>query len=107
MKNGTRMKDAKKSKEISGLRGKTHESVDKIIDKAESIRDQGKEKMTQIKDKVKVLRENVDDFIETNPEKSVLIAAGVGAVAGAALAAALLRKKTADADTTVDTVDAV
>jgi len=114
------MKNKKNSKGIAGIRQKTHKSVDKIMDKAEKINEKSHEeinslkaKATEIKDNVKEkaieIKENVDGFIEKNPEKSVLIAAGIGAVAGAALAAAILKKKTVDPaeSDTVDSVEAI
>ncbi len=83
----------KNSTEISGIRQRTHESVDKIMDKAESMRENGEEAMDNLKEKVVMTRENVDGYIRKNPEKSVLIAAGIGAVAGALIAAAMMRRK--------------
>ena len=83
----------KNSTEISGIRHRTHESVDKIMDKAESMRENGEEAMDNLKEKVVMTRENVDGYIRKNPEKSVLIAAGIGAVAGALIAAAMMRRK--------------
>lgn len=78
---------------ISNLRQKTHESIDKIMDKAEGIRESGKEELAHLKEKAMMMRDDVDSYIRKNPEKSVLIAAGVGAVVGAILAAAMMRRK--------------
>jgi len=66
----------------TSVRQKTHDGVDKIMDKADNI-----------KDKATEMKTNIDSAISKNPEKSVLIAAGVGAVAGAVLAATMMRKK--------------
>ena len=79
--------------ETNGLRQKTHESVDNIMDKAESIEERGKEKMVRLKENAMKVKENVDDYIQENPERSVLIAAGIGIVAGIILTATLMRKK--------------
>jgi ElaB/YqjD/DUF883 family membrane-anchored ribosome-binding protein len=38
-------------------------------------------------------REGVDGYIRENPERSVLIAVGVGAVIGGLFAAAVMRRK--------------
>jgi len=75
------------------IKQKTHNSVDKIINHAESVKDRSKEVLVGLKEKGIKIRKNVDDYIKKNPEKSVLIAAGVGAVAGATMAAVMLRKR--------------
>lgn len=82
-----------KNLENSGIRQKTHDGVDKIIDRGESIKQSTDEQIDLLKDKANLIRENVDNYIKKNPEKSVLIAAGVGIVLGAILAAAMLRRK--------------
>lgn len=75
------------------IRQRTHDRVDNIIDKAESMQESGKEAMTHLKEKAIIIKEDVDSYIRKNPEKSVLIAAGIGAVIGAVLAAAMMRRK--------------
>jgi len=40
-----------------------------------------------------MMKDNVDGYIQKNPEKSVLIAAGVGVVVGAIIAAAMMRRR--------------
>ncbi len=87
------MANEKNSAKRSGVRQRTHDGVDRIMDKAESMRESGKEKMAYLKEKAIRMKENVDGKIRRNPKKSVLIAAGVGAVAGAIAAAAMMRKK--------------
>ena len=87
------MANKKNSTKISDVRQKTHEGVDKIMDKAESIRDRSKEGMDNIKEKATMIREDVDGYIRKNPEKPVLIAAGVGAVIGAVIVASMMRKR--------------
>jgi len=78
---------------IKKLRQRTHDGVDKIMDKAEDIRDTGNEKIKQIKEKTAKIKNDVDGYIQKNPEKSVLIATGVGIVIGAMIAAAMMRRK--------------
>jgi len=80
------------SSKVFGVRQRTHEGVDKIMDKAESLNERGKEEIARLKEKASMMREDVDGYISKNPEKSVLIAAGVGVVLGAVLAAALMRR---------------
>jgi len=63
------------------IRHKAHNDVDKIINKVESI-----------EEKAITVRKNVDSYIRENPEKSVLLAAGIGAVVGAVLVAAMMRR---------------
>ncbi len=75
------------------IRQKTHDGVDKIMDKAESMRDSSKEKMAHLKEKAITMKDNADSYIRKNPEKSVLIAAGVGAVIGAIITASMMRRK--------------
>ncbi len=87
------MTNEKNSTGISDIRKKTHESVDKIMDNAESIRDSSNEKIAHMKDKAHMMRENVDGYIQKNPETSVLIAAGVGAILGGVLTAAIMRRR--------------
>jgi ElaB/YqjD/DUF883 family membrane-anchored ribosome-binding protein len=87
------MANKKNSTKIFGLRQRTHDSVDKIMDRAESVSESGKEKMADIKEKAMMMKENVNGYIRNNPEKSVLIAAGIGAVVGGILAASLMRRK--------------
>lgn len=82
-----------KTKKISDIRQRTHNRVDTILDKAESIRASGKEKVAHLKEKAMRARKNVDGYIQKNPEKSVLIAAGVGVVVGAIVTAAIMRRK--------------
>lgn len=79
--------------ESSGIRQKTHDSVDKIMNKAERIEESSREEIARLKEKIISMRENVDGYIKKNPEKSVLIAAGVGAVVGAIFVAAMMRRR--------------
>jgi len=87
------MANKKNSTKISGLRQKTHESVDKIMDKAEGMGESGKEAMDRLKEKAITAKGNVEGYIQENPGKSLLIAAGIGAVVGATLAAVMMRRK--------------
>jgi len=87
------MADKTSSNKDHGIRQRTHERVDKIMDKAESMEETGKEKLAQLKEKASMMRENVDGYIKENPEKSVLIAAGIGAVVGAIIVASMMRRR--------------
>jgi ElaB/YqjD/DUF883 family membrane-anchored ribosome-binding protein len=78
---------------MADVRKSTHKSVDKLFDKAERIGESGKETIARVKEKASEIKEGVDDFISDNPEKSVMIALGVGIIAGGLLAALLMKKK--------------
>jgi ElaB/YqjD/DUF883 family membrane-anchored ribosome-binding protein len=90
---GEKMANGKRDTEITNVRNRTHQGVDKIMDEAEIIRESGKEGVAYLKEETMMIKENVDGYIRKNPEKSVLIAAGVGAVVGAVLAAVMMRKR--------------
>lgn len=75
------------------IRQKTHNSVDKIIDKAEHMRERSNEEIAYLKEKAIIIKENVDGYIKKNPEKSVLIAAGIGVVIGGIIVATIMRRK--------------
>jgi ElaB/YqjD/DUF883 family membrane-anchored ribosome-binding protein len=77
------MVNKKNSTKISGIRQRTHKSVDNIMDKAQSIGESGKGELIHLKEKATTMNENFDGYIRKNPEKSVLIAAGIGAVISA------------------------
>jgi ElaB/YqjD/DUF883 family membrane-anchored ribosome-binding protein len=87
------MANRKNSTKLSGVRQRTHERVDKIMDKAESMSERGKEEIALLNEKAILMKNDVDGYIQRNPERSVLIAAGVGAVLGAILAGAMMRRK--------------
>jgi ElaB/YqjD/DUF883 family membrane-anchored ribosome-binding protein len=77
----------------SSVRQKTHNGVDKVMDRADIIRKGSREAMARIKAKAIQVKENVDGYIRKNPKKAVLIAAGAAAVVGAMVTAAMMRKK--------------
>jgi len=81
-----------KHEEISDIRQKTHDSVDKVMDKAESIKKSGEKEIAHLKEKAVEVKKKVDGYIKENPEKAVLIAAATGAVVGAAVTAVLKKK---------------
>lgn len=83
----------KDSTHLAGIRKGAHKGVDTILDKAESIEERGKETVIKLEKKASTMREGVDDYIRKNPEQSVLIAAGVGAVVGALIVATMMRRK--------------
>jgi len=45
------------------------------------------------KEKIEHLKNNVDGYIQKNPEKTALVAAGIGLFVGAILAVALIKRK--------------
>jgi ElaB/YqjD/DUF883 family membrane-anchored ribosome-binding protein len=57
------------NKENSNIRQRTHENIDNVMDKTENM------------------MENIDGYIKENPKKSLLIAAGIGAIIGIILTA--------------------
>jgi ElaB/YqjD/DUF883 family membrane-anchored ribosome-binding protein len=74
------------------IRNMTHENVDKIMDKAESMKASTKAAMEDARDKAAEIKDNIDEYIRENPEKSVLIAAGIGLALGALIATVMRRK---------------
>jgi ElaB/YqjD/DUF883 family membrane-anchored ribosome-binding protein len=78
---------------MTNVRQKAHNGVNKMMDKAENIKDESKEEITSLKEKAIKARENVDGYISDNPEKSILMAAGAGLVAGAIATAVVMKKK--------------
>ena len=90
---GEMMANGQKSNQHFGVRQRTHDGVDHVMDKAESMRDGSREAMSRLKNKAAALNENVDGYIRKNTKKSVLIAAGIGAIIGALLAFRMKRKR--------------
>ena len=90
---GENMAHETNSTTLSGVRQRSHDGVDKIMDRAESIRDSSMEALDRLNEKASMMKNNVDGYIKRNPEKSVLIAAGVGAIIGGIFAAAMMRKR--------------
>lgn len=82
----------KKSKQYSSIRQKTNRGVNMIIDKAEKIGNQGEKIMTNLKDKTIIIKDDIDGYIMKNPEKSVLIATGIGLVLGSILTYKLINR---------------
>ena len=78
---------------VSGIRQKTHMGIDKIMDRAELMREGGKEAMIRLKEKATMMKESVNGYIQKNPKKSIAIAAGTGAIVGAMIAAAKMRRR--------------
>ena len=55
--------------EKDSVRHKTHDGVDKMIDKAEDFREYTAEEINHIKEQAMSVKENVDGYIKKNPEK--------------------------------------
>jgi ElaB/YqjD/DUF883 family membrane-anchored ribosome-binding protein len=75
------------------VREKTHDNVDKIMDKTEEMKADGENKLARLKIKGQEIRNDIDERISENPEKSVLIATGVGIAVGIILTALIMRRK--------------
>jgi ElaB/YqjD/DUF883 family membrane-anchored ribosome-binding protein len=78
---------------FENARKMAHDKVDNLMDRTEDYAQRGSDQLTSMKEKAAQVRETVDSYVKDNPEKSVLIAAGAGAVVGALLAAALMRRR--------------
>ncbi len=76
-----------------GLRQRTHDRVDSVMDKAESIGQRGKDSMAHVKERARMMKGKIDGYIKNNPKKTVMYAAGAGAVAGAVTTSVLMRKR--------------
>ncbi len=74
--------------------GQKMEEVSEMAkEKAGEIKDMAKEKAEMVKEKAEEVREDTQEYIKKNPEKSVGIAAGIGAIFGAIIAFFIGRKK--------------
>lgn len=87
------MANEKNSNKNYGIRQRTHDGVDIVMDRAERMSESSKQAIANLRERGVEMKENVDGYISKNPEKSVLIAAGVGAVLGAILTATIIRRK--------------
>jgi ElaB/YqjD/DUF883 family membrane-anchored ribosome-binding protein len=87
------MENKKNITRISGIRQNAHEGVDKVIDKAEDISKKSNAEIDHLKERAKLVKDNIDGYIQENPAKSLLIAAGTGAAIGTVVAATMIRKK--------------
>jgi len=83
------MANKKQSPKILGIRQRTHNRVDKIMDRAESIGKSSKERIIRQKERVITMREGIDSYIQKKPKRSLLIAAGIGAI----LAILMIRRR--------------
>jgi len=75
------------------VRQRTHEGVDLVMDRAELLKNGSMEAIDRFKEKAATINEHADTYIKKNTKKSVLMAAGIGAAAGALLAAFMMRRK--------------
>ncbi|HYD03038.1 MAG TPA: hypothetical protein VEC16_01950 [Alphaproteobacteria bacterium] len=73
------------------------ETYDRLKSNASKIKSNVNSNVSRLKSDLqsnaKTTRKDIDNYIKSNPEKSVMIAAGVGAVFGAMLAAAMNNRK--------------
>lgn len=97
-----KMANTSKSAKSPAAEQGINDSFDKIMGKVDSM--DKKEKIAHLEEKVATMKKNVeekaavvkkkvDGYIKNNPEKAVLIAAGVGAVIGGIIGATIMRKK--------------
>lgn len=82
-----------KNKKDSGLRKKTHNGVDSVVDKAEGVGKSSKQKIEYLKKRSLMMKNHMDSYIQKHPQKSILMATGIGIVAGAILAKTLMKRK--------------
>jgi len=87
------MVNKKKSTKPLGIKKRTQNKVDKIINNTEKIIKNGKNKIIKLKQKAIKKKQNTDSYIKKNPEKSVGIAAGIGALIGLVFAALIIKRK--------------
>ncbi len=87
------MKNKTNNGKSSGVKGEMKEGKEEMKEWLEDMKKSTREKMAQMKGKAHEFRGGVDSYIEKNPEKSVLIAAGVGMVAGVIIASAFMRRR--------------
>ena len=57
------------------------------------FRERSSAQIARLKARASEAKEDVDSYIQNNPETAVLIAAGVGAVVGAVLTALIMRRR--------------
>jgi ElaB/YqjD/DUF883 family membrane-anchored ribosome-binding protein len=78
--------------EILIAREKLHRSLDAVLDQAGIAGESGKNALYGAEQRAAVIREHLGGDIRRNPEETVLIAAGIGVLAGLLIGAALARK---------------
>ncbi|MFO8015678.1 MAG: hypothetical protein R6U32_01095 [Candidatus Woesearchaeota archaeon] len=83
----------KETKENSTMRQRTHRGIDNMMGKAKSLGEKGKEGAARLKGKAVMVKDNINSYIQKNPKRSVLIAAGAGAAAGAIITAIIAKRK--------------
>ncbi len=76
----------------SEIRQSLHENIDNAFDAELLLKENSSNYMNKIKENSAQIRAKANGYIERNPEKSVLIAVGIGAIVGAILATAIRRK---------------
>ena len=89
-----KMADKNSRPVVSGFRQRAHKGVDNMLDKAEDIGKSSRKEMDIFNKKVRTMKGNVASYIQKHPEKSVLVATGIGALVGGVVTASRMRKKT-------------
>jgi|GEM_PF-1713074 len=75
------------------VRERTHDRVDQWMDKAEDIGEGGRNIIVRLKSKANQMKGNVDGYVRRNPEKSIMVATGIGVAIGALLIGKLMKQK--------------
>jgi len=75
------------------VRQKVHDRVDDAIDKMDELNERGQETWSQAKAKMHKMRDDADEYVQRNPERSVLLAAGAGVVLGSIITASIMRRR--------------
>lgn len=86
----------KKNTKNTSLRKQAHRKLDTIFDTAQGVQDKKNEAVNTMYKKASQRRNNINAYIQKNPKKSVLIAAGAGAIASSVVIAAMSKKKEAE-----------
>lgn len=73
------------------IKKEINKMLDRMQEEGDSLKNSFDEKFQQAKDKTMEARVNADKYIQENPERSVLMSAGIGALIGITLA--MLMKK--------------
>lgn len=87
------MTNKRNNSKVFGVRQRAHENIDRVMDGAERIKNRGSKAMYYLKEKSINARNNIDGYIEENPEKSVLIAVGIGVIVASILSRIMARRR--------------
>jgi ElaB/YqjD/DUF883 family membrane-anchored ribosome-binding protein len=88
---GVRMAN-KRSARISGARSSAHRSVDRFMDNAEDLEGRRLSAIDSLKDRAQTMKDSFNGYVQDNPGKTLVIAAGIGALVGAIITASMMRR---------------